>query len=322
MSFVSSDNLWLHTLSEVSCNTFLVADETINAHQVHRTDSAGFFQPLNLYATALLPINANEVLFGGPANSGSNQSVMQRSSDSGSSAVVVHTRAAGIDRVYDIFEVKSGTYLASTSSGGILRSSDAGSSWTLTRTISQNYFINRFSAPGGNRIWAGTGYENASGIGIHIWESTDEGSSWTAKHTIVGTGNHFVHGFHHLSASEHLMGVWGSDIQSTRTYRSKQTSVNSISWTIVLPETSFHTILQTESGHLLMGFDEEYTLNGGMIYRSTDQGSSWFEDYRLAKQGNIRLVDKSDGRIDAYLTRTSAGLRTDKYRNYDPQEMA
>ena len=90
----------------------------------------------------------------------------------------------------------------------------------------------------------------------------------------------------------------------------------------MLPETSFHTILETESGHLLMGFDEEYTLNGGMIYRSTDQGSSWFEDYRLAKQGNIRLVDKSDGRIDAFLTRTSAGLRTDKYRNHDPQEMA
>lgn len=71
-----------------------------------------------------------------------------------------------------------------------------------------------------------------------------------------------------------------------------------------------------------MAEDVAVTRNGGMIYRSTDQGSSWFEDYRLAKQGNIRLVDKSDGRIDAYLTRTSAGLRTDKYRNYDPQEMA
>ena len=37
----------------------------------------------------------------------------------------------------------------------------------------------------------------------------------------------------------------------------------------------------------------------------------------LARRGNIRLIDRGEGIVDAYLARTSAGRRTDRYRNHD-----
>jgi hypothetical protein len=75
--------------------------------------------------------------------------------------------------------------------------------------------------------------------------------------------------------------------------------------------------MATESGDLLFGFDQDTTLNGGTIFRSLDQGSSWAEDARIGKRGNIRLIDRGGGVVDAYLARTSAGRRTDRYRNHD-----
>ena len=71
-----------------------------------------------------------------------------------------------------------------------------------------------------------------------------------------------------------------------------------------------------------MGYDQELGLGGGIVYRSFDQGSSWSDDTILAKRGNIRLIDRGDGSVDAFLTRTSVGQRTDHYRNYDVTKLS
>ncbi len=81
---------------------------------------------------------------------------------------------------------------------------------------------------------------------------------------------------------------------------------------------SFSHLYRTASGDLLGGFYENTTLNGGTIHRSLDAGSSWFEDARIAKQGNLRLIGNSDGTVDAYVARMTVGARTDRYRNFDP----
>jgi hypothetical protein len=89
---------------------------------------------------------------------------------------------------------------------------------------------------------------------------------------------------------------------------------------------SFTGIVRTSSGHLLLGFDEDLTGNGGSVYRSLDQGSSWIEDSRLTKQGNIMLIDQPDsGSVDAYVSRMVTGATTvigaRRYTNFDPNQI-
>ena len=80
-------------------------------------------------------------------------------------------------------------------------------------------------------------------------------------------------------------------------------------------------ILRTGSGHLWAGFDEHLTLGGGTVHRSLDEGSSWIDDGRVAKRGNVRLLDNGDGTADAFLSRTSLGARTQRFRNHAPDQV-
>ncbi|MDH4247890.1 MAG: hypothetical protein OEW39_08740, partial [Deltaproteobacteria bacterium] len=89
-------------------------------------------------------------------------------------------------------------------------------------------------------------------------------------------------------------------------------------WATVFTWGGFHTVLKSTSGALLTGWEEELTTEGGGIYQSLDQGSSWFEHSRITKQGNVRLIANSDGTLDALISRTSLGPRTDRYRNFEP----
>ena len=319
---VSSYNALPRSIVEVASGAFLALDEENFGKRVLRTDDQGYLRALNLYATAMLPLNATEVLLGGPPSSSSLQSVLQRSSDAGSSATIVHTLNSNIRGVYDIFQVRSGTALASTHSGGILRSTDAGSSWSTTWTISGHYYVSRFCAPSSGRIWGATGYHNTLAEGLYLWESTDEGVNWTRKHVVVasGGGRFIANGFLRLTDSEHLLASNDTSASGLRVFRSRWQSVNSIAWIVVNSEISFSHAIATDSGDLLAGFDQINTLNGGAIYRSLDQGSSWIEDARIAKQGNIRLFDRGGGVADAFLARTTAGPRTDRYRNHDITE--
>lgn len=321
-STVSSFSLYTPHLVRAGSDALLGLGEQGGARPVLRNESGGYFQATGLYATALLAINETELLLGGPPSSGSPQGLLQRSSDAGSSAVTVSSLAVNLSRVHHIFEVRSGSYLASANSGAIYRSTDGGSSWNHTQTISGAYHINKFFQPFSGTLWGATGYSNfAFGKGLFIWESQDDGISWSRVHIVQDSGNYYCTGIHPLPDSEYLLSTFGGDITEIGVWRSKTTSPTSIGWTLVLSGGSFSEIVITSSGHLLFGFFEETTLNGGAIYRSLDQGSAWIVDAQLTKQGNIALIVNSDSTLDAYVSRMSVGTRTDRYRNFDPNQL-
>ncbi len=318
-STVSSKNFQVRTISAVGSGRFLGIDQIELGKQVYRTDGDGVFQPLDLFASALMPISQNEILFGGPPSSGWPHSVLQRSSDGGLSSAIVSSLTPFLPVVHDIFEVKSGTHLASTSSGGIWRSSDAGSSWSITMPISGAYHVRRFFRPYSGSVWGGTGFDNPSiANGAHIWESLDDGISWVLRHTVIASGDLHVQGFFRISDTEFLLSTAGPDINDLGVFRSEFTSADSISWHPVLPQVGFTEIVRTSSSHLLLGFHEDFTFRGGSTYRSFDNGSSWIEDARISKRGNIKLVENEDGTVEAFTARIVAGVRTDRHRNFDP----
>jgi len=186
---VSSVNLRVRTVTAAGCGTYLAVEEGVLAGRVLRTDAAGVFQPLGPYATAVLALDDQQVLIGGPPSSGSTQSVLQRSSDGGSSSVVVTSLGPGTAAVWDLFQVHSGVCLASVTSGGILRSADAGSSWNVTWTVSPAYHVRRFLQPFSGTVWGATGFDNPPFTnGVHLWESVDDGVTWVPRHSPSSTG--------------------------------------------------------------------------------------------------------------------------------------
>jgi len=289
--------------------------ESMLSGRLVRTDSAGVFQPLASFGTAVLALSGQDLILGGPPTSGGLQSVMQRSSDGGSSTIVVASLGAGTQSIHDIFLVGSGTCLASTSSGSILRSTDAGSSWSVTWTVSAGYHVRRFFQPVSGTLWAGTGVDNwIVAQGTHIWESNNAGVSWAPKFSLVPSGTAGVGAFYAVSGSEYLaatMGVGGGELNLFRIIR---WTPNSHSWSLVSSLLGFSNVVRTNSGSLLLGYNDDLTTAGGTLHRSFDNGSSWQEDARLAKQGNIVLVPRSGGVMDAYVARMSGAAGTYRFR--------
>lgn len=319
---VSSVNLRVRTVTALAGGPYLAIEEAAQAGRVMRTDSAGVFQPLGHYGTALLVPEGQQVLIAGPPASGSTQSVIQRSPDGGATATVVATLPAGIAAVHHLFQPRSGTCLAAVSSGGIWRSTDAGSSWALTCTLSPGYSVRRFLQPVSGTLWGATGFDNAAlAHGLHLWESLDDGATWAPRHTVIASGDFHTGGFHALTGSEYLLGTQGGALSQLMTLRGTRTAPGSIAWSVVLSHAAFAGVVHTASGHLLFGFDEELTLNGGTVFRSLDQGSSWQEDGRLGKQGTVWLAPQPDGTLDAFFSRMSGGARTYRYRNHAPDEV-
>ncbi len=320
-SQVSTVNVRVRTVALVDSGAALGVEEATLAGRLLRTDSAGVFQPLGPYATALLALDGQQVLFGGPPASGSTQSVMRRTSDGGSSSVVVTSLGPGTPAVLDIFQAQSGVCLASVSSGAILRSTNAGSSWNVTWTVSPGYNVRRFFQPFSGTVWAATGFDNpALTQGAYLWESVDDGISWASRHTVISSGDYNVAGLFGITGSEYLLATFGSGASQLRVLRGTRSSPTSVGWTTVLSQVGFTAVTRSGSGHLLFGFDEELTLNGGAVYRSVDQGSSWVEDARIAKQGNLKLVPLPDGTLDAFVSRITGGVRTYRYRNFTPDD--
>jgi hypothetical protein len=319
---VSSRNLLLRTIVAVGSEALLALGDQVGTEPLLRSESGEAFVPTGAYGTALRVLADGTLLLGGPPSSGGPQAVLQRSADAGSSTTIVSSLAPNVGLVLDLFEVRSGTCLASTNSGGIWRSADAGSSWILTQTISGAYHIDRFFLPRSGTVWGGTGYSNLSLVSrLDVWESVDDGVSWTPRHTVHSSGIWRTEGWHRLTDSECLLAQAGDLTTQRGVLRSAFTSPASIGWSVVLSQAAFAGVLTTAGGHLLCGFQEDTTLEGGSIYRSLDQGSSWSEESRLAKRGNVWVRAVGDGSVDAYVTRMSVGLRTDRYRNFAPEEV-
>lgn len=314
-------NLWVRTLTPVGSGGLLALGEDTGPMPLMRRQGAGDFAATGAWGTALAVVAGETVLLGGPPAGGGTQSVIQRSSDAGSTCVVVSSLAPNVPAVYDLFRVSSGTWLASAHSGGIWRSTDAGSTWALTHTLSPGYHVQRFFRAGSGTLWGGTGFSAPGGTGLHVWESLDDGVSWQPRCTVTSGGSLRASGWFHVSDSEWLLGQEGAGLDDLRVLRGTRTAAGSLAWSEVLAQAAFARMLRTDSGHLLMGFEQEATTQGGGIWRSVDQGSSWFEDARPVKRGNIALLAASDGTVDAYVARMTVGPRTDHYRNYAPDEL-
>ena len=162
-----------------------------------------------------------------------------------------------------------------------------------------------------------TGTRTGAG-GMHVWESSNGGIFWDFKTTLTPSGNINAEAAHRLSGSEFLLSHCGAGYSDRGVMRLSWTASRTLVWATVFTGGGFHKVLRSTSGDLLMGWEEEFTVDGGGVYQSVDQGSSWFEQSRIAKQGNIRLIANSDGTLDALISRTSVGIRTDRYRNFEP----
>ncbi|HKI99956.1 MAG TPA: hypothetical protein VKB51_15885 [bacterium] len=319
----STENLHVRTLAAIGSGSLLALADASGGDRLMRLDgSSGTAVALDARGTALAVLADGALLLGGPPSSGSAQAVLQRSADAGSSTAVVSSLAPNVPVVYDLFEVRSGTCLAATHSGGIWRSTDAGSSWALTQTISGAWHVQRFFQPCSGTLWGGTGASDpVLGTGLHVWVSTDDGVNWSPHLTVYSADAYRAGGWYHLSDSAWLLAHTGAGAGQRGVLRGTGSASGSVTWTRVLSGESFAHVLPTDSGHLLFGFDEPGTVDGGAIYRSLDLGASWLEDARLAKRGNIALLPNADGTVEAFVARMSVGPRTDCYRNYAPDEL-
>ena len=321
-AMVSSHNVYTNTLRRLPDGTLVGISEHSIYPRFMRADSHGNLHDMPVYASAFLALDANTILLGGIPDSSGFYVAMQRSSDGGSSSVVVTSLNLALGSVLDIFQVKSGTCLASINSGGILRSTDNGSSWALTQTISAGYQISRFISPRSGTIWGGTGYNNFStGQGLYIWESLDEGVSWVARHQVYSSGSYVAAEIIPTADSEFLLSHYGDVSLEKGIARSKTLSPASMAWIKVLSDDNIGSPVAFSSSHLLGGHQEYIGLTGGGLSRSLDMGSSWIRETQLGKAGNIALFQNSDGSVDAYRTRAVPGGRLDHFRNLNPDSL-
>ena len=299
----------------------MAVDNTPGANQAYRMTSQGVFQPLGMLASAVLPLNSQEILCAGPPTSGSFSSTIRRSSNGGVSFTTVFSFTPLMSPVHAFHQVTDTTLLVSTTSGGIWRSTNAGSTWALTWSISGTYHIRCFFEPEPGTIWGGTGAdEGIPGSGAHIWESLDSGLTWAPRHTIFTGSYYFMHGLAKTGDGEYLAATTGVTLSSRLLARSKNADTSSSTWSIVMTGTSFTNLVHTSSDHLLFGTFDTWMDTGGSVYRSLDFGSSWYEDAHISKQGNIMLFDNQDGTLDAFTSGIQAGPRTDRLRNYTPND--
>ncbi len=316
---VASATLRVDTLVAVGSDSWLALAADAGTGRVMRADSGGAFQHTGLYATAVLPLSGDAVLLGGAVAPADPQAVLQRSADGGRTAVVVDSLYPGATGVHALFRTPGGACLAAADSGAIYRSTDAGSSWGLTQTLSGAYHVTRFFAPRSGTLWGGTGAEDfALAQGLHLWASSDDGGTWHPHHTLQTSGTLHVRGLHRLSDSAWLLAHYGTADADRAVWRAEAAAPGSETWSRVHCGASFSHVVTTGCGHLLFGFDEFATLAGGNIYRSTDSGATWADDSRIVKRGNVRLHDNGDGTVEAFVSRMTADERTDRYRGFEP----
>lgn len=319
---VASANLAVRTLTAADSGTLLALDDDADAPRLYRTDSAGTFAAMDAHATALAVLADGTVLLGGPPAAGAT-AVLQRSSDGGSSSVVVASLAPGTQAVHAIHPAGAATCVAAADSGQVLRSTDAGSSWAVTAVISPAYHLRCFAAPTVGVLWGATGYEDpAAAAGLHLWESVDDGATWAPRHTFQTSGDYRAVGLHILSGSAFLLAYEGATTAELGMLRGTRGAGGAVSaWAPVLAGAALAALVETGCGHLLGGYERTQAVEGGTTFRSLDAGSSWQEDARVAKQGNVALRPRGDGTVQAWVARSVAAPRTDRYRNYDPDEV-
>ncbi len=168
------------------------------------------------------------------------------------------TLGPGKDQIINTTALIGNHLFAATEVGGIVLSTDDGSSWTPVNTGIRNTPVSCLALSGKNLFAGSMGYS----IGPFL--STDEGASWSQVNDLLWTAH-----VRSLAAigTNILAGIGGGDDGSI--FRSTD---DGISWTNVYPGFPDYDIYQAFAAH------EGNLFAGsafGSVLRSTDSGRSW-----------------------------------------------
>ena len=177
------------------------------------------------------------------------------------------------------YDPTAGLYLAGTSTGAILSSTD-GTTWT-SRTSNISTRINSFAYGGGR--WTAVGVTGGT-------TSTDNGLTWTAA--AAASGSSIAYGG----------GVWvKTDVAGTSTQR----STNGTTWSTVTITGSAFSVLYTQGIFVIGQVDSlGYSTNGGTSFAALGS-TSGTKDLLSVAYGNNIIAGYNNGASGNYIRTTS-----------------
>ncbi len=193
--------------------------------------------------------------------------------------------------VIDPKDASGNTWLAGSVSGGVWRTTDAGSTWTcispdLTNLATGSVVI---SLDDPNVIYAGTGegFYNVDAImGAGIFKSTDNGATWIQLQSTKDNSD-----FYYVNRI-----ITDPDDVNCVIAVTNKGAFKSIdgggSWVRTISGRAQQIICEKDN------FSNQYlTINNNGIYKSTDKGDTWF-----------KVKDIKEGRIEMAVSPTSPGV--------------
>ncbi|MDH4249446.1 MAG: glycoside hydrolase, partial [Deltaproteobacteria bacterium] len=247
---VASINLRLRWLTDAGSGAQATFEEFIDTGPVYRAESGGVFVPTNHYGSAMLSLGGGAMVLAGVPSSWGTTAVMRRSSNGLQTVTAIQSLNTGIHKVHALYQTSQGVILAGVHSGGVYRSTDQGSSWSLTAVISGTFHLAAFIALTSDSLLGFTGNRVGAG-GMHVWESVNGGIGWGYKTTLVPSGNIHAGAVHRLSGSEFLLAHMGAGTTDRGVIRLTQTASRTLVWATVFTWGGFHTVLKSTSGALL-----------------------------------------------------------------------
>jgi len=195
-----------------------------------------------------------------------------RSTDYGLTWTSVYTGTqAGI---YAIEYCRNGVVLAGSDGGflavdgEVLRSTDSGATWSVL--ISNTGACTALKYLGNGIVVRGD--TEAGGVGIQLFQSTDDGATWTDKTSVPV-------GYRQINTMEHLgngLVLAGTGLNNTDTGRILRSTDYGNSWSdslIASGVTGVNSIKYLGNGIVLAGTG--YASSTGDLYQSTDYGVTW-----------------------------------------------
>ncbi|MCW3806671.1 T9SS type A sorting domain-containing protein [Plebeiibacterium marinum] len=191
--------------------------------------------------------------------------------------------------VVDHSDATQQTWFAGAVSGGIWKTSDAGSNWELVSPDITNMSINSMAmAPSNaNVIYAGTGegYYNLDAVqGNGMYKSVDNGVTWSQIAKTTNTSFfHYVNDIVVSPSDENILYV-ATNRAVTKSYDGGD------NWSNITPQQGGDGRYQ----RLIMHPSDEnilwVTLNNKGVLKSTDAGASWFQVLDISGEGRIELM--------------------------------
>ena len=200
----------------------------------------------------------------------------------------------------------AGMDVNSTNGAKIFKSTDNGSSWSLSMTgYDQTYSPADFvTASNGDIYLNGVKYDSGvSGFVNILYKSTNQGASWTVIST---TGLTDLGNVHSLTFSGNTMLLAGMDVNSTNGAKIFKSTDNGSSWSLSITgydqTYSPADFVTASNGDVyLNGVKYDSGISGfvNILYKSTNQGASWAEisTTGLTDLGNVHSLTISGNKM-------------------------